>query len=421
MYNKFIVLLLFVLFSGTLSSQTNYTSHYSRFGLGKINKVSQANNIGMGYTGIAYRDKYHTNSLNVASLTSMDTMSFIFSVGLKGGLTYTQAGDATENHYFANINYFSVAFPITKWWFSSIGIRPYSSMGYNIENTSNVTDDNGNVITQTTQTFTGQGDVSQIYFGQAFKYKNVSFGFNASYLFGSLDKTTKLAFPPDAGAYNMFSESRTVINDFYFDFGVQYQTQISTNTKMFVGLTYKMQKNIMSQTELYLDKYFATTSVDTIFNGTIDNSGIVLPMGIGIGLGFEFNEKVLLFGDFTYTDWKNAKLSDNAGSLENSLLLNLGLQYTPKKLSLRYWDRINYRIGGYYEKSYIVINNEQLKNIGITFGLGFPLKKTGTMFNFGFDLGQYGTTANGLIKESYVGAHISLSLFDKWFYKRKFD
>ncbi len=421
MYNKFIVIIIFILFGGTISSQNNYTSHYSRFGLGRINKISQANNVGMGYTGIAYRNKFQTNPLNVASLSAMDTMSFIFSIGLKGGLTYTEAGDASENHYFANINYFSVAFPVTKWWFASIGLRPYSSMGYNIENTTDITDDAGNVVTQTVQTFTGQGDVSQIYMGHAFKYKKLSFGFNASYLLGSLDKTTKLAFPPNEGAYNMFSESRTLINDFYFDFGLQYHTQISKKTKIFVGATYKMQQNIMSQTELYIDRYFASTSIDTIFNGTIDNNEIVLPMGVGIGLGFEFNEKLLILGDFTFANWKKAKLSEQASGLENSLLLNLGLQYTPKILSLRYWDRINYRLGGYYEKSYIVINGEQLKNIGITFGLGFPLKKTGTMFNFGFDLGQYGTTANGLIKESYVGAHISLSLFDKWFYKRKFD
>jgi hypothetical protein len=403
-----------------MSAQTIYTSHYSRFGIGKINNKSYADNIGLGYSGIAYTNKFSTNPLNLASLTSMDSMSFIFNVGLKGAYNLIETNDISEEHYFANISYFSIAFPVTKWWFTGLGLRPFSTMGYQIQNTSDVLDNNNDVITQTTQTYTGEGDINQIYLSQAFKYKNLSFGVNASYLYGSLDKTTTLAFPTDAGAYNMYSKSRTMVNDFYFDFGLQYQKKLSKNTKMFIGLTYDIKKNIMSQSTLYLDRYFGNSS-DTITDGTINYDGITLPSSIGIGVGFEFNEKVLLLSDFKITNWKEAKIYDNDDKLANSTSINVGLQYIPSDRSLKYTNKINYRMGGYYKKSYIVINDEQLKNFGITFGFGFPLRKTGTMFNFGFDLGQYGTTDNGLIKESYIGGHLSLSLFDKWFYKRKFD
>ena len=420
MLKKLLFSLLLVLFANLIFAQASYSSTYSRFGLGKINDKSFAHNIGLGYSGIAYTNKYNTNSLNPASLTSLDTMSFIFTFGLKGEFNYLQTKEISEQHYYANISYFSIAFPITKWWFSSIGLRPYSSIGYEIQNEIDIVDNNNNIVTSQTQKYTGEGDINQLYISQAFKYKKLSFGANISYLYGSLDKTTALIFPSSAGAYNMYSRSRTIINDFYFDFGLQYRTKISSKTKMFVGLTYDLKKNLMSESTLYLDRYFGTRP-DTIFNGTINHNGITLPSSLGFGIGLEFNKKLLFLADIKIINWKESEIYGNDEELDNSLSINTGLQYIPNNRSLRYVNKINYRIGGYFKKSYIVVNNEQLKNFGITFGFGFPIRKSGTMFNISFDLGKYGTMNNNLIQELYIGGHISLSLFDRWFYKRKFD
>lgn len=404
-----------------LTAQTNYTSHYSRFGIGEVNKRGFADNVGMGYTGIAFSDKYRINPLNSASLTLMDTMSFVFSFGLKGEYNYLETDQISEEHYFANISHLSIAFPITKWWFAGLGIRPFSTMGYEIINTADVKDELGNIITQTNQKFTGKGDINQFYLSQAFKYKKISLGVNVSYLYGSLDKTTQLEFPADFGAYNMYSKSSTSINDFYLDFGLQYRTKLSEKTNMTIGMTYNFKKKIMSQTTAYIDRYFSTSSIDTIYDGAVDVDPLMFPMGIGFGVAFEFDEKYVVTGDVKFTNWKDATLIENEEEIGNSFSTHFGFQYVADKRGLKYKNKINYRVGGYYEKSYVVINDEALKNIGITFGVGFPLRKSGTMFNFGFDLGKYGTKSGGLIHETYVGGHISLSLFDKWFYKRKFD
>ena len=84
--------------------------------------------------------------------------------------------------------------------------------------------------------------------------------------------------------------------------------------------------------------------------------------------------------------------------------------------------RVSYRAGYRMTNSYISVNGEQLKNFGITFGLGLPLNRySGSTLGFSVELGKNGTTRNNLIEENYAIITLNLSLHDKWFYKRKFD
>ncbi len=91
------------------------------------------------------------------------------------------------------------------------------------------------------------------------------------------------------------------------------------------------------------------------------------------------------------------------------------------ELPLYYYKRINYRAGLYLNNSYIKINNEQIKNYGITFGLGFPISNQRTSLNFSCTFGKRGATNNNLIEENYTAIGINLTLYDFWFIKRKFQ
>jgi len=102
--------------------------------------------------------------------------------------------------------------------------------------------------------------------------------------------------------------------------------------------------------------------------------------------------------------------------------MNLGIEVTPDPDALRgYFNRVHYRLGGYYSNSYLSIRGEQIKDYGITFGVGLPFKGTKTTFNLGMVLGQRGTLDNNLIKENYGIINLSFTLHDFWFFKRKFD
>ena len=73
-------------------------------------------------------------------------------------------------------------------------------------------------------------------------------------------------------------------------------------------------------------------------------------------------------------------------------------------------------------ESQYVVNGEQLKDNGITFGLGLPMKWSfPNSINLAFTAGKLGTTDNDLIQENYFKGAIGFTLNDRWFIKRKID
>jgi hypothetical protein len=107
---------------------------------------------------------------------------------------------------------------------------------------------------------------------------------------------------------------------------------------------------------------------------------------------------------------------------ENASTFAVGGFYTPNRSSFEsYFKRITYRAGLRLDKTGMVINNTDINNFGITFGLGLPLGNNLSNLNLGFELGRRGTTSADLIEESYFKLSIGLSLNDQWFQKRKIN
>ena len=76
---------------------------------------------------------------------------------------------------------------MTRHWRTSVGVKPFSDIGYNIVN-SEVIDDIGSI----TYTYSGKGGLNQLYWGNAFKIcKGLSIGLNVSYMFGSVYSYSK--------------------------------------------------------------------------------------------------------------------------------------------------------------------------------------------------------------------------------------
>lgn len=111
-----------------------------------------------------------------------------------------------------------------------------------------------------------------------------------------------------------------------------------------------------------------------------------------------------------------------------------GIQYIPDPTKFyQYWKMTHYRMGFYYNQTYLNLNLHNINEFGITFGLGLPIAKTdkgeSTMIrrklppiiNVSLAYGNRGTTNNNLIKESFWQFSLSLNIHDIWFIKRKYD
>ena len=109
-------------------------------------------------------------------------------------------------------------------------------------------------------------------------------------------------------------------------------------------------------------------------------------------------------------------------NLVNSMSFSGGLQYTPNYNSInKYYKRIDYRIGACYRDIPLQFEENQLKEISVSFGFGIPIKKSKTKYDVSCTLGNRGTTQDNLIKEQFVRIGLSVSYDAIWFVKRKYD
>ncbi len=74
-------------------------------------------------------------------------------------------------------------------------------------------------------------------------------------------------------------------------------------------------------------------------------------------------------------------------------------------------------VGG---NTYIEINNQPIKEFGISFGLGLPFRRSKSMLNFAFEFGNKGTVENDLVQENFFKFTFGLSIYERWFVKNKY-
>jgi hypothetical protein len=409
-------------------SQVNTYSPYSRFGLGQLVMPGFGQNRAMGVTGIALRSNKQINYLNPASYSAIDTMSFIFDFGLNATSSIYETNELSSRLNNVNMDHLAIGFAITPWWGASAGVAPYSNRGYNIIDQTTDPD-----IGLVDYLYEGSGGLNRFYMGTSFTLlKRLSLGVNMTTLFGYLQNTQRVNFPSDNDAARTYIDDRLVVSGIVFNLGMQYHQVFNEKYFVTVGAVYDNQTSLNAeQTSLY-QNFFPGRAValnDTtvispqfeLFKG-VEDGEVIYPGRYGFGLSLGLWQKLILTGDYEIQNWSNAKIMDRNDSLVNSNSMNLGIEYVPDHDALRgYFNRVHYRLGGYYTNSYLRIRGEQIQDYGITFGVGLPFRGTKTTFNLGMVLGQRGTLNNNLIKENYGIINLSFTLHDFWFFKRKFD
>ena len=428
------ILIIFLSFLSIAAySQTNTYSPYSRYGLGDLAHEGLAFNRAMGGTGIALRLPNSINYLNPASYTAQDTMSFIFDFGLYSNYTQYKSSLSSSADWRSSLNHIVMGFPVTKWWKSSLGLVPYSRMGYNITDFSIV--NYGPSRSESFDIFyTGTGGVNKFYVGNAFKLKNLSVGFNFNVLFGSLEQThrfSELNLKTDIASTNR--EQQQSIRSTSLTFGVQYDLKVSDDLNLTLGGTMETKSRLMVDNYLLVMNAFTHDTVSsqgtpetTVMPDTVDYmDGRIkrhLPMRYGAGLTVNFKNKLLLSADYSTQKWSNFESFNPFDELVDSKSLNFGLQYTPDERAIRnYWKRIGLRAGFYTSDTYIKVNGQQLQDYGVTFGLKLPFKGNKSALQISYEYGKRGTTSHSLIQENYHIINLGITLHDFWFIKTKYD
>lgn len=408
----------------------NTYSPYSRFGIGVIPTHGFAFNKAMGGISQALRNSYSINYLNPATYAVRDTLSFLLDFGVESSSTrfegYNQSTSQTDKSSSSTggIHHFALSFPLAKRWGAAFGVVPFSNVGYKIirfESNPVVLSEIGRVRYY----HTGRGGINQMFLGSAIEpVKNLLVGVNMLYYFGSLDYNNDVVFPSTATNYaNGYNKESIIVKDVAFSLGFQYNLVLNKEDKsgIVVGATFDNKTKLNAKRKI-TTTLESSSFIDTLFSNKDIEGVIDLPAKISAGIAYNHKNKLITAIEYTQQDWIKATLLDEDKSLAKMQIFRFGMELTPNRSDLKsYLKRVHYRVGGHYTKSYLVVDDYQLKGYGISFGVGFPFRNN-TRFNVSFEFGSQGKTEKKLVKENYGVLNLSLSFYDfGWFVKRKYN
>jgi hypothetical protein len=426
MIKKIIVLAtLFVSISSF--SQKNNISPYSFFGIGQINEAKTVTEHSMGVS-TALNSSYKLYFSNPASLASLRFTTY--SLGVANIFTKIDNGNETQSASDFSLSYLALGFPVGKKAGVAFGIQPFSSVGYNITTKApNVNIDNEIY----TSIYEGYGRTNRVFlgFGQKLPY-NINIGAEASYTFGSLERTILSRNEEQLDRLATYYKTDTKVGGYAFKFGAQHHYKLNKQLDIKSGVSLLLENKL---------DYDGTENLSSVLNSSnpaiiiprdeiydrefIGNITMPLKTSLSVGVGSANKWFAGVEYDFQDATSFSTNFSQNNNNISYIKATNLafGGFYTPKAESItKYWERITYNAGIHIKQTGLEINNTAIKDFGISFGVSLPSKRQLSNINLGFDIGKRGEiNNNGLIKENYYNFRLSLSLNDKWFIKRKLD
>jgi hypothetical protein len=416
-------------------AQQGTTSPYSFYGIGSLKFKGTVENRSMGGLSI-YTDSIHVNLRNPASYAGEnlevwggESRPVKFAVGGSYSNTNLQSDNDSDKASSSTFDYLALNIPVGKFGFG-FGLLPYTAVGYKLESL--------NASEDPEYKFEGEGGVNKAFLGFGYLVsKGFSVGVDFQYNFGKVQNSI-IAYQYSDGLptqYQTQEKNRSDLSGINLNFAVSYRAMLNQKLELVSSLMFRPESNLTSKNERTLSTVTINTSGQVFERNTIeadlasmnlDETDLILPSMLTLGAGI--GEPLKWFVGAESTFLKSGKflseLSSNNTAYEDAYSLSIGGFYIPQYNSFSsYWKRIVYRAGLRTEKTGLNINNESIKEFGISFGIGIPVGDARLLSNanLGFEIGQRGTKNSNLIQENFINFQLSLSLNDRWFNKRKYD
>lgn len=414
------ILLVFIAISGTVFGQNNLSSPYTRYGLGTLNNRNTIFCTSMGGLSQAVQMPFVINSGNPASYNAIDTLGFIIDGSMLTVKTISQTESQNQSSNYSSLGYFNVGFTIYKGWKTVIGVQPFSDVGYKIT-TAGVDAHLGSY----TYNYIGSGGLSQVLWGNSLRLMpGLSIGLNTSYLFGTINRQRVEEFS-EITNIGLDTKNKTYIRGLHFLSGIQYKKRLNNDYYILAGATAGLKSNISATDDVFTTTFIMNSVGTHITKDTVENYNnkvgtIVLPLTAGGGISFGKEDNFMIGADFNWQNWSKYTIFDASDSLTDSYQVAIGGMFIPDAQSQKLFQKIRYRAGFRFQKSYLDLKNTNINEFGINFGLSIPIKKKSSL-NIGVEYGAKGTVANNLIKESFTRVYIGFQLWDNMFVRRKLD
>lgn len=418
---------------GSVSAQTNGSnSPYSRYGFGLLSDRAMGFNKGMAGVSYAMRGGQLINVGNPASYSAIDSLSFIFDTGLSLQNANLDQNGRTVNAKNTSLDYISMAFRVAPKLGVSLGMMPYSTIGYSLSNTENVSLPSG--IVSQTESYTGDGGLHEVYLGAGWSpFKSFSLGANVSYLWGTMTHTVLASFS-DATIASRRRQYAADVRSYQFDAGVQYELQFGKKHRAVIGATYRLGHDIDSKAYYYDQKVQSGTiaSGDTL----VAPKAFQLPHTFGVGATWKYDNRLTVGVDYNLSKWSEVKapyVRENAdgsqsyvtrvGDYIDAHKVSIGAEYYPNPEGVRWRQHVRYRVGLSYTSPYVKINGvDGPRSFLATAGVSFPIinrYNNRSVLNVSAQYERVEPKISGMITEQYLRICLGITFNERWFMKWK--
>lgn len=413
---------LLALLTAGAAGQKTIDSPYARYGIGNIEQQGTFRTRAMGGISSGIRNNLTLNFLTPASYSSIDTASFIFDFGLDYGVISLKEGENSFYSQDLNFSHIMLGFPIMKGWGVAAALVPYTNGTYNMLNKESETGGTEELL----ENHIGSGGYQKALIGTGFSpVKYFSAGINMFLVFGEITRTNDFIFTEDNNYFNTRKYGSSAMSGIGWEASMQFMLPMQKNRFINAGLTITPGFGLKTTNQDIIFRYsnIQTTllAFDTLYNETAATTSRI-PRTIRGGIAFGQNDKFTIGGDIVWSAWSDATLPGTYGTFTDVISLHAGAEYIPDKFSnYNFFDRMEYRIGGRYGESYAQYEGDNVKEYGITFGTGIPMRRSRSRISLVVDLSRRGDPDAGLPRETRISIGASLNLYDYWFLKRQYE
>ena len=418
---KKVLVVLVLLITTQIYAQQGSASPYSYYGIGDIKFNGTVENRSMAGLSM-YTDSIHMNIQNPSEFGRLKLTNY--TIGGSQKFTNFETDNNQEKGSTTTLDYLGLGFPIGKKAGAGFGFLPYTAVGYKVRSQISPTEENR---------YTGEGGLNKVFVGFGYSVTNeLSIGLNADFNFGRIEN--KLINIQDGLQFATREINESDLSGFNFNIAATYNKMINENLELISSVTYAPKAKLKSVNKRRLATVTVFDQAEEFVNDEYEvdlrslglyETNFDLPSKTTFGLGISEPKKWFVGAEYEVLGTKN--LSNRTFSLDNVSYSNgstikVGGFYIPKYNSITsYFKRIVYRAGVRFEDTGLSVNNEQINEFGMSFGVGLPVGNWFSNTNIGFEFGQRGTQNANLVKETFFNIHIGLSFNDKWFQKTKIN
>lgn len=418
MRNRLLILLSIIVTSTipvSLQAQRYFNSPLSRFNLGTFEKSGSFRSLGMGGTGMAIRTNDNLYSANPASYSALDTNSFVFDFAVDYSILSLSDNDRSYKSDDIGFNHLTMGFPVAKNFGVALGIEPYSNSYYNLSKN----DEFGSSVDHH-----GNGGLTKIFIGTGAElFEGLSLGLNMNILYGEITRENYYLYK-DSRVNNILSSEYLFLKGLVFDAGIQYGMEFENGYFFNIGAGTTFGNDLKSNYSIRAETY-NTAITNTLYHFSDDSTKAVLPNSLNAGISFGIADKLVLAADYLYSAWSGAKIYGAEDCLADSRSLRFGVEYIPDKYSYSSLvDRFEYRLGFHIDNNYLKIGSGQVKDYGITGGIGIPMRRSYSKVNLFIDYSRKSVPSGSSVThlEDCLTFGISMNIYENyWFVKTRFE